>query len=167
MLWDELHLDDEQPAWVIGRTRTKNGTAHVVPLTPAVVAILRAVPRIEGSPFVFSTNGRTAVSGFSRAKADLDRRMGIAACGVAIAPWRFHDLRRTAASTMARLGQPVHVVEAVLNHRSGTLSGVAGVYNLYAYASEKQAALVALADFVLQTAGESEATNVVALGARR
>jgi hypothetical protein len=29
---------------------------------------------------------------------------------------------------LARLGQPVHVAEAVLNHRSGTISGVSAVY---------------------------------------
>ena len=57
------------------------------------------------------------------------------------AGWVFHDLRRTSASGMAGLGIPPHVVEAVLNHRSGTIRGVAAVYNRYTYAAEKRAAL--------------------------
>ena len=55
--------------------------------------------------------------------------------------WRLHDLRRTAASGMARAGVAPHVVEKVLNHVSGTISGVAAVYNRYAYDPEKRQAL--------------------------
>ena len=62
--------------------------------------------------------------------------------------WRLHDLRRTAASGMARLGQPVHVVEAVLNHRGGVISGIAAVYNRYSYAEEKREALEAWGSFI-------------------
>lgn len=61
--------------------------------------------------------------------------------GIKIKPWRLHDLRRTCSTGMAKLGQPIHVVEAVLNHRSGTISGVAAVYNRYQYLAEKRAAL--------------------------
>jgi integrase len=56
-------------------------------------------------------------------------------------PWVLHDLRRTAASGMASLAVPPHVVEAVLNHKSGVIRGVASVYNRYSYATEKRAAL--------------------------
>ncbi len=45
---------------------------------------------------------------------------------VEIAPWGFHDLRRTAATGMAKLGFPVQVVEAVLNHASGSRLGRRG-----------------------------------------
>jgi hypothetical protein len=78
-------------------------------------------------------------------------------------PWRLHDLRRIAASSKARIGQPVHVVEAVLGHRSGTIRGVAAVYNRYSYADEKRAALEAWAQFVLALIDERPASNVVAL----
>jgi integrase len=71
-----------------------------------------------------------------------------------IPEWRLHDLRRTAASGMARLGQPVHVVEAVLNHKSGTIRGVAAVYNRYSYFAEKREALEKWADLLAtMTAG--------------
>ena len=58
-----------------------------------------------------------------------------------MAGWWLHDLRRTAASTMARLGTPPHVIERVLNHISGSQSGVAGIYNRYGYLPEKRQAL--------------------------
>jgi hypothetical protein len=63
-------------------------------------------------------------------------------------------LRRTLASGLARFGQPVHVIEAVLNHRSGTISGVAAVYNRHAYLEEKRAALELWARHVLTLAGK-------------
>ena len=86
----------------------------------------------------FSTNGLTAPSGWSRAKARLDRLSGVAG-------WRFHDLRRTAASAMARLGHPPHVVAAVLNHAPGGTQGITAVYNRFRYDDEKRAALDAWA----------------------
>ncbi len=58
-----------------------------------------------------------------------------------MAGWRLHDLRRTCASGVARLGTAPHVIEKVLNHSSGAISGVAVVYNRYAYTEEKRAAL--------------------------
>src|SRR4051812_8812744 len=69
--------------------------------------------------------------------------------GVAIEPWRLHDLRRTAASGMARLGIPVHVIEAVLNHRSGQVSGVAAIYNRHRYLPEKRRALKVWAEHII------------------
>ena len=83
---------------------------------------------------MFSTNGRTPVSGFTKAKRRTDDLSGVN-------DWRMHDLRRTAASGMARLGVPPHVVEKILNHSSGTISGVAAVYNRYGYEGEKRDAL--------------------------
>jgi integrase len=97
------------------------------------------MPRFLGSDYVFTTTGNTSISGFSRAK----RRVYAA---VATTDWRTHDLRRTAASGMARLGVPPHVVEKVLNHKSGIISGVAAVYNRYGYEKEKREALERWAD---------------------
>ena len=82
---------------------------------------------------------------------------------VVIPHWTYHDLRRTAASGMARLAQPIHVVEAVLNHKSGSIRGVAAIYNRYAYAEEKRKALDAWAHFVERLTTSSPASNVVAL----
>jgi integrase len=127
---DELGADG---AWTIPGIRTKNHRPHVVPLSPLMREIIAAVPVIEG-PFVFTTTGRSAISGWSKIKTALDSKMGVPA-------WRLHDLRRTAATGMAELGTAPHVVEAVLNHISGARAGVAGIYNRAAYAEEKRAAL--------------------------
>jgi integrase len=147
---------DGRPVWSLPEARTKNGRAHLVPLSAEVVEIIKAVPRIRNKAgFVFCTNGENAVSGWSRAKEQLDAIMldiagaeaqarGEDPTTVNIPPWIIHDLRRTASTRMQRLAPP-HVVEAVLNHISGFRAGVAGVYNQEEYSSERRAALDALA----------------------
>jgi hypothetical protein len=87
------------------------------------------------------------------------------AAGEKLAPWTLHDLRRSVATGMGRyLGEPPHVVEAVLNHVSGTKAGIAGVYNLATYENEKRAALAAWADHVL-SAVEGRASTIVPMRA--
>ncbi len=80
-----------------------------------------------------------------------------------VGDWRLHDFRRTVASGLARLQTPPHVIEAVLNHRSGTISGVAAVYNRYNYLDEKRQALDGWARHVQGLAAD----NVVRLGGTR
>lgn len=160
--------DDEIDAalWSLSGTRTKNGRAHTVPLSKPALAVLAAHERIATpAGLLFTTNGRTAPSGFSKVRDRIAGRMVEIAAEergqpVDIPHWTFHDLRRTAATGMARLGQPVHVVEAVLNHVSGAISGVAGVYNRHGYDDEKRKALEAWARFVQATVKGSRA-NVV------
>ena len=161
--------------WIIPAARVKNGDEHSVPLSEAVSAVLGAVQRISGKAgYVFTTTGQSPVSGFTRAKGRLDRLMAdIANEGraegidrIEIPPFTIHDLRRTAASGMAGLRFPPHVVEAVLNHRSGTRRGVAGVYNRFDYADEKRAALEAWGNYVTRLV-EGGAANVVQLAGAR
>jgi integrase len=160
--WSELDLD--AALWVLPAARSKNGKAHEIPLSPAAVSLLRALPRQADSELVFTTNGRTPVSGWSRTKHRFDARMA-ALAKTDIPNWRLHDLRRTAASGMARLGQPVHVVEAVLNHRDGAISGIAAIYNRYSYALEKRHALESWAAAVERLCSGEPAGKVVALRA--
>jgi integrase len=120
--------------WSIPGARTKNRKPHIVPLPPLARDLLAGLPRIEGG-WVFTTTGDTPVSGWSKIKTRLDGLMGD------VPAWRLHDLRRTAATTMAEIGVAPHIVEAVLNHISGAKASVAGVYNRAAYAAEKKAAL--------------------------
>lgn len=152
MRWDELDLESAAPVWVLPSARTKNGREHVVPCVPAVVEAIRSVRRVNDSGFVFSTTGRTSISGFSKAKAALDASMAeqatAGAAKTAPAPWRLHDLRRTAASGMARQGVSVATVEKVLNHVSGTFGGIVGVYQRHDFADEKRHALTVWAAHV-------------------
>ncbi|WP_068111260.1 tyrosine-type recombinase/integrase [Tropicimonas marinistellae] len=155
--------------WHLTAERTKNGLAHDVPLSKPVRDTLAAVERIVGQGgYIFTTTGRTPVSGFHKARNTLARRMAEVAEGetgqpVEIPHWTFHDLRRTAATGIARLGIPVRVTEAVLNHVSGTGGGIVAVYQRHDYADEKRAALDAWARFVVDLV-EGGADNVVRIG---
>lgn len=158
--------------WHLSSDRTKNGRAHDVPLSDAVRAVLGAVEQIEGRPgFYFTTTGTSPVSGFYKARAHLAKAMEQIAAKergepVTIPRWTFHDLRRTAATGMARLGIAVRVTEAVLNHVSGTGGGIVGVYQRHDYADEKRQALEAWARFVLSLV-EGKPENVVQLAGAR
>jgi len=167
--WGEVDLGAK--TWTIAKERSKNGVAHEIPLSGKTIEILHGLPRIgdKKDGFIFSTTARTAVSGFSRAKEQIDDAI-LAALqeadehAVAPSPWVFHDLRRTAASGMAGLGIAPHVVEAIIGHRSGTIKGVAAVYNRYSYAAEKRAALDAWARRLNEIVTGEAPTNVVELG---
>jgi integrase len=144
-------LNDDCTLLSLRGSRTKNGRPHDVPLSRLAREILSEVQRIEGSPVVFSRTGK-AISGFSRIKHELDAAMLALAkeerSDAVIAPWRLHDLRRTAATGMAGMGISPHVIEACLNHVSGARAGVAGIYNREIYANEKAAALHAWSEHV-------------------
>jgi integrase len=136
--WAELTAD----CIVLPASRTKNHTPHSLPLTPAALALL---PPRRGA-FVFGLRG--GFSEWSVAKARLDERIAEIE-GKAIAPWRLHDLRRTAATLMAdRLGILPHIIETILNHTGGHRAGEAGVYNRARYSAEVRAALTAWADHI-------------------
>ena len=133
MRWADVDLD--AATWVIPARSTKSQRTHLVPLSQYVVSILGDLPRL--GEFVFTHDGRVHVSGYAKAKARLDSF--IAASDVQMAPWRLHDLRRTAATHMVRLGVSEEVVGRVLNHaRKGV---TAKVYALHTYAAEKRSAL--------------------------
>jgi integrase len=139
MQWSEIDLVNA--IWSIPGERTKNKQRHDVPLAPTTLYVLRALPRFINSDYVFTTTGRTPISGLGRAKSRL-------AFAAGVADWRTHDLRRTVASGMARLGIAPHVVEKVLNHKTGAISGVAAVYNRYGYEKEKREALDKWAEYL-------------------
>jgi hypothetical protein len=105
------------------------------------------IEMLKHSPYVFTTNGRK-FSLFSALKDKIDAAMD-QELGAAAAHWVLHDLRRTAASTMARLKVAPHVVEKILNHRDGVISGVAAIYNKFDYADECTEAIEALGKFVV------------------
>jgi integrase len=125
--------------WVVSGQRTKNHKALVLPLPPLAQDIIASVPRI-GDVFVFTSNGRRAFTNASGLKTELDIAMTEIA-GRPIEAWRLHDLRRSTATGMAKLGVALPTVEKLLNHTSGSFKGVAGVYQRYEYATEKADAL--------------------------
>ncbi len=134
MRWSELDLD--KGIWTLPAKRAKNATSHIIPLTPLAIFILKSVPRFLDSDLVFTTTGTSPISGFGRLKERLDIAVGLDA-----EDWRFHDLRRTMATNMAIMRIQPHIIEAVLNHKTGIVSGVAATYNRHAYFDEKREAL--------------------------
>jgi integrase len=102
--------------------------------------MIGVLPRV--SHFVFSTRGNTPISGWSKAKITIDREIKLNNQS-ALPPWRIHDLRRTVATGLQRLGIGLQVVEAVLGHISGSRAGVVGVYQRHGFNEEKRAALEA------------------------
>jgi integrase len=139
-------LSDDGATWNIPRSRTKNGRAHVVPLPPLVRNLIDSVKAKPDSNLVFTTTGRTPVSGWSRAKARLDAAMLDIARkerrhDAVVRPWRLHDLRRSFVTGLIELHVPPHVVELAVNHISGIRAGVAGTYNRSELLSERRDAL--------------------------
>lgn len=132
MEWDEIDLD--KALWTLPRGRVKNDNGHEVPLSPAALNIVKRLRRVNGSKYVFTTNGRSPVSGYSKAKDWLSDKAGLK-------DWRLHDLRRTFASGLARIGIALPVIERILNHTSGSFGGIVGVYQKHSFADEKRAAM--------------------------
>jgi integrase len=132
MEWSELNL--EKALWNIPRGRVKNDSGHEVPLSPMAVAIVRNLRRINGSKFVFTTSGKRPVSGYPKAKNAIVQKSGVH-------EWRIHDLRRTVATGLARIGIALPVIERILNHVSGSFGGIVGVYQRHDFAAEKRTAL--------------------------
>lgn len=174
MRWSEINTDSR--TWTLPKAkgddrRTKNGRAHVVPLTDAMIEILEArkaqqlalVRKDKPMPaLVFTTTGTTPYSGFSKAKGRLDKAMGETLEGVE--HWTLHDIRRTVTTHMAEdLRIAPHIVEATLNHVSGSKAGIAGVYNRAEHLDERRDALEAWSRHLLTLVGERETGNVVEL----
>ena len=146
MRWSEVNR--KEAVWTIPEGRSKNKSEHRMPLNSIA---LRGLDELAGSTdwpedgLVFTTTGRTPISGYSRMKRRLDELIRLAS-GQMLAPWRLHDLRRTFATNMQRLGVRFEVTEALLNHVSGARAGVAGVYQRHDWTPEKAEAVELWAD---------------------
>ncbi len=133
--WTEL--DSE---WLsIPPERTKNSDATSLFLSP--FAATQLPTRRNESHLIFTTDGKVATSLGSKIQMKLRQRADIP-------QWQFHDFRRTFSTHMNERGHPFHIIEACLNHRDPTRSGVAGVYNRAEYRAAKQTVLQAWSDLV-------------------
>jgi integrase len=177
MTWREI--SDDLAIWTLPGERTKNGAAHTVPLSAPARDLVRALlpdhenkRGVKGGLLLPGAVG-TPFSGWSKAKRALDkairdtRAKGAAITGTSparLVPWNVHDLRRTVATGLQRLGVRLEVTEAVLNHISGSRGGIAGVYQRHDWAAEKRAALDAWAAHVAAIVkGQASSGNVVVL----
>jgi integrase len=156
MAWSELSADGA--VWTVPANRAKNGKESIVPLSSQARAVIEGARRYEGNPLVLP--GEHGVyQGWGRAKDRLDAASGVS-------DWRLHDLRRTVATGLQKLGVRFEVTEAVLNHIGGSRSGVAGIYQRHTWADEKAAALAAWGARVETIVeGREAGSNVVAMRA--
>jgi integrase len=121
MRWSDVDLD--QSVWRIPEEETKNGFPHEVPLSGLALEVLKAAPKHSDCDWVFSTNGKSPISGWSKLGAKL--RDTINSGVVEPMPhWTVHDLRRTFRSGLTRLGIEPDVAEIMLNHRPATLRSI-------------------------------------------
>lgn len=143
---DRSEFDLDAKLWTIPRQRAKNGTTHLVPLTPAAIAIVKDLLATEKSDKLLPARGNwdASPSGFSKAMARIRDALE-AELKQKVPHWTLHDLRRTMATGLQRLGVRLEVTEAVLNHLSGSRSGIVGVYQRHNYFEEKRVALAAWA----------------------
>ena len=114
---------------------------HEVPLSKQAIAVINELPRV-GDRYAITLNGEKLLNNWKKDKDRLDELA---------APrddWTLHDLRRTAASGLTKLGVSLVVIEKVLNHVSGSLAGIVGVYQRHEFADEKRAALQQWANHV-------------------
>jgi integrase len=129
--WTEFDLMKQ--IWSLPAERAKNNRAHEVPLSASALAILESLPRFESCDFIFTINGRAPVNGLSRAKRRLDQAMVAQLDGAALEPFVLHDIRRSVATGLAKLGVELHVIERCLNHVSGTFGGIVSVYQKHKF----------------------------------
>lgn len=121
--------------WVIPGSRHKSKRDFLLPMSSAAQALEKAVPKIGRRGLVFSTDGQTPISGFSKFKADFDARCKVTG-------WTLHDLRRTARTLMSRAKADPDHAELALGH---VIAGIRGTYDVHAYRDEKLAVFEALA----------------------
>jgi integrase len=172
MAWAEVAL--EKKLWSLPASRAKNKRAHSLPLSSAAIDILKSLPHIENPnglifPAGFTrqrTRGPVSVSGFSAPKVRLGRaiaNLAEADGSPPLAQFGFHDLRRSAASGMAKLGVDLHVIERCLNHASGTFGGVLGIYQKHKFEDAMQRAMDAWGAHVERLVTGAARDNVVEL----
>ena len=146
--------------WIIPQERYKTGLELVIPLSPAAQAVLAAVPRIGKSGFVFTTDGKRPISGFSKFKRKFDAKvlaeLRTANPEAELPRWTLHDLRRTARSLMSRAGVSSDHAERCLGH---VLPGIRGTYDRHEYLSEKRCAFETLATLIQRIVNPTD--NVV------
>jgi integrase len=152
--WSEVHGDEIR----IPGERSKTGDPRTIPLSSTALALMQDLPRV--GEYVFSANG-SGLGGWSKAKRAIDATA--AEVNGPLAPWRLHDLRRTAATNLQALGTVLQVVEAVLGHVSGSRAGIVGVYQRHQFEAEKRQALEAWAGEAVRITSGSKIVRAAAV----
>ena len=184
----DLGQDDDptQAVWTLPGSRTKNGQALRVPLSPLARSIIMEAladesrpidgtdenGRTKPNPYLFSTTGFSAVSGFTKGKRRLDAAIAEArakrAAEAGVEPeemphWTIHDLRTSFTTLACRsLKVPANVADRCLNHMAtATTSKISRIYNQDDLFDERRDALNAWSSLLeVETTG-APADNVL------
>lgn len=128
-------IDFKQNLITLPGPKVKNGQTHVFPFGSFAAEILSELPQIDQYLFSGRTNKNATFNGWARSKCDFDKTLD------EVAHYTLHDLRRTFSTAHAKIGTPIQVTEKLLNHVSGTVSGVAAIYNRHSYMPEMREAI--------------------------
>ena len=136
-------IDQEDQTITLPGHFTKNGKPHRFPYGNIAANIFETLPQTDET-YVFPGHTKNAVifNGWSKCKKRFDEGLDD------VEPFTLHDLRRTFSSNLAMLGTPIHVTEKLLNHISGTISGVAAIYNRHSYMDEMREAVSAYDEYL-------------------
>jgi len=150
MRWEDL--DQQGSLWTIPAEASKNGQLHAVPLVPGIIDIVARIPHLDQTLLFPSRRAGRPFSAFSKGKRQL-------AYLSKVESFTLHDLRRTVATRLAGFAVEPHIIERLLNHTTGVLGGVAGVYNRFKYREEVRQALALWVAHVQQLSGQASLTN--------
>jgi integrase len=160
MRWADI--DESEHTWTLPSDMTKAGRAHVVPMSPLATEILAGCPRI--GTYVFTTRRDRPISGYSKAKGALGKvLMAVSEAGEQLDEWTIHDLRRTVATGMGKLGVSRFTLARILNHAD---SSVTGIYDRHEYLGEKRRALETWGQYLGNLVKPPGGGNVVPIAAR-
>ena len=164
MTWDEVSSDGD---WLLPASRNKVKRDLLRPLSQAAQAVLAAQPKIEGCEFVFTTDGRSPIRGYSKHKAKFDaavlRELKKEDPETEALPnWTLHDARRSARTLLSRAGVNADHAERCLGH---VVAGVRGVYDRHEFYDEKKTAYERLATLIERIANRPS-ENVVQFSPR-
>lgn len=149
-----MEIGQLRRSWITDGTVTlpegfaKNKREHRFPLSDMAQAVIIALPDTGDLLFPAATNPDKPFTTYAWHKARFDEGLED------VAPYTLHDLRRTFATIHAQIGTPIHVTEKLLNHVSGTISGVAAVYNRHSYIEEMRAAMAAYDAYIAEVVGD-------------
>lgn len=150
--WSEI--DRDAAAIRLPAERNKVAEERLIPLSPPALAVLDDLPQM--GTCALTTNGTAPFANIGKSKAALDKLAGVSG-------WRLHDLRRTVATGLQRLGVRLEVIEAVLGHVSGTRAGIVGIYQRHRFTSESREALAAWAAHIERLLAGGKGADVVPL----
>lgn len=122
---------------------TKNKITHVIPFGECVSSLFSELPKMGSNMFPSRSRNGTVFNGWGKSKARFDRNIED------IDHYTLHDLRRTFSTIHAKIGTPIQVTEKLLNHKSGSISGVAAIYNRHSYMDEMRSAVSAFDSFIM------------------